>query len=197
MTRPSPSPPCGRGPSLSRNAGEGLAEQARFLPLARIAGEGGERSEPGEGLGAERRENRFEHAFGAGEDIVVPESNDSPAMARQPFGAAVIGGVLAVLASICFDDEPLLSAGKVDDERSNGMLPPEAIAGEASRTQVSPQTDLGIRGCTSEVAGEAYRHGMHRSTDTVTGRTRSETLTRFASLTTLSRSAGEGVYVHA
>ena len=192
MERPSPSPPCGRGPSLSRRAGEGLCK-ALNEPLARIAGEGGERSEPGEGLGAERRKNRLEHCFGVGEDVVVPEPNDSPATARQPLGAAVIGGVLIVLTSICFDDEPMLRAGEVDDERANGMLPPEPIAGEPSRTQVSPETDLSVRGCTSEVAGEVYRHYMHHSGDTVTGRTRSETLTRLASLTTLSRSAGEGL----
>src|SRR5262249_48372739 len=107
------------------------------------------------------------------------------------------GGVLAVLASIGFNDEPMLGAGEVDDERADGMLPPEAIAGEPSRTQVSPETDLRSRGCTSEVAGEVYRYDMHHSADTVTGRTRSETLTRLASLATLSRSAGEWVYAHA
>ena len=184
-------------PSLFRSMGEELVERARFLPLARIAGEGAERSEAGEGLGAERRKNRFEHAFGVGENVVVPEANDAPAVSGEPLGALLItGDVLTVLAAICFNDEPLLGASEVDDKGADRVLPPEAIAGESSRTQVSPQTDLGVRRHTSEVAGKVYGHGMHHSADAVTGRTRSETLTRFASLTTLSRSAGEGVYAH-
>ena len=190
MERPSPSQPS-LTPSLSRRAGEGLTEMARFLPLARIAGEGGERSEPGEGLGAERRENRFEHAFGVGEDVVVPEANDTPALAGEPFGPPFIGNVLGMLAAVRFDDEPVLGAGEVNDEGADRMLSSEAIAAEASCAQVSPETDLGVRRCASEVAGEVRRHDRHHSADTAEGRICGGTLTRLASLATLSR--GEAV----
>jgi hypothetical protein len=37
------------GPSLSRGAGEGLGRHGGLLPLSRMAGEGAERSEAGEG----------------------------------------------------------------------------------------------------------------------------------------------------
>jgi hypothetical protein len=163
---------------------------SRNKPLARIAGEGGERSEPGEGLGAERRENRFEHAFGVGEDVVVPEANDTPALAGEPFGPPFIGGILAVLAAVRLNNQPVLGAGEVDDEPADRMLSSEPVAAEPSCAKVSPETNLGVRRCAPEVTSETFAHGLHHTTSY--DRICVETLTRFASLTTLSRSAGEG-----
>jgi hypothetical protein len=170
--------------------GEELVERARFLPLARIAGEGAERSEAGEGLGAERRKNRLEHAFGVGKDVVVPEPNDPPALSCEPFSAPLIRGVLAVLAPVGFDDEPVLGAGEVGDEGADRMLSSEPIAGEPACTKVRPEADLGIRRGAPEIARELDRHGPHCSTSV--DRNCGETLTRLATLATLSRGAGEG-----
>ena len=162
-------------------------------PLSRTAGEGAERSEAGEGLGAERRKNCLEHTLGVGEDVVVPKSDNAPALAHEPFCAPVIGSVLAVLASIRLNDEAVLGAGEVDDERADRVLPPEPVADEASSAQVSPQTDFGIRRTTAQVAGKLLWHGAHDSASVAGDRTRGNTLTRLAALATLSRGAGEGL----
>jgi hypothetical protein len=99
--------------------------------LSRSAGEGGERSEPGEGLrGAQRRQNCLEHAFGVGEDVVVPESQHALALTLEPFGSLGVRLVVGVLTAIGLDNQMMLGADEVDDISADGVLSPELETGQ-------------------------------------------------------------------
>jgi hypothetical protein len=53
---------------------------------------------------------------------------------------------------IDFNRQPLLSAGKVGDEGSNGMLPAEVQAVHSSATKAAPQDPFGCRHLLAQAA---------------------------------------------
>jgi hypothetical protein len=74
----------------------------------------------------------FLYPFRVREDFVIPETQ--PAAAPQPFRAAFIGLVVGVLSVIGLDDEAMLDAGEIGDERANrGADGGTCIPGAAAR----------------------------------------------------------------
>lgn len=89
--------------------------------------------------GAKSAANGFEDAFGVVEDVAVPEAQDAKALAFEPVCAfRVVQRPLRMLATVNFDNEPMLKADKVDDIRADRRLAAEATAIELTEAQMAP-----------------------------------------------------------
>jgi hypothetical protein len=76
--------------------------------------------------------DHFEDAVWIPEHVIVPEAQDSETPSRQVRVTFKVESAVCVLATIGFDDQRLLDAGKVDDVRGNHVLPTELCRGHAS-----------------------------------------------------------------
>ena len=71
---------------------------------------------------------------------------------RGPRRIASQALIFVVLTTVQLDDEPALDAGEVGEERTDGVLPAELGAGEATVTELRPEEMLGVGGGGAEVA---------------------------------------------
>ena len=77
----------------------------------------------------ERSLDGRDDAIEVAQNIVVPEADDAPALYFEVAGPGfVVGGALAVLAAIDFDDELFGAGGEVGDVRTYSDLSVEADA---------------------------------------------------------------------
>ena len=108
-----PSPVRGLTPAstLSRTAGEGLPELC---------------------------ENCLDYTLGVREDVVIPKAEHAPAFGAEPGGSPSVVTILCVLAAVGFDDQAMLGAGEIGDERADWVLPAEAVSDEAAIPQCRP-----------------------------------------------------------
>jgi hypothetical protein len=97
------------------------------------------------GRGARSATERVEDGFGdvvqVGQDVVIPEAQDSKAELLQEgrsLGIESFTVVIGVRIAVDFDDESGLKANEVDDVPSKWMLTPEFSAIHAMRAKTRP-----------------------------------------------------------
>ena len=94
-----------------------------------LEGEGGERSEPGEGLllraNGKLGQDRFEHAIRISQNVAVPVSNDTVACFHQPTISHIVTFALGMLPAIHFDDQLPFVAAEIGDKAANWHLSAE------------------------------------------------------------------------
>jgi len=104
----------------------------RSKPLSRIAGEGDRRLglRSGEGLSLSQRFQDGENdPFGIGQNIIIPEAKDHPAVAFQNGIATRIGLALDMLATVRLNSDLIFRAGEIEDEAADRMLSAKSITG--------------------------------------------------------------------
>ena len=82
--------------------------------------------------------NNLHDKFDIVDDLRIPETQHAMALRFDMVLASHVGGV-AMLAAIDFDDELLLAANEIGDERSDGDLPAELEAIKLAGTQRLPK----------------------------------------------------------
>jgi len=76
----------------------------------------------------------------------------------EPFGSLGISLAICMLAAISLDNQVMLGAREVDDERANGVLAPELEPYQTPAAQCRPEATLGIWGGLTKPAGNAIGH---------------------------------------
>jgi hypothetical protein len=89
--------------------------------------------------------NCLKHAIPIGEHIVVPEAKDPPSFRDQESIAFEVTGTVGMLATVEFDDEPLLDRGKVCNVRPDWHLSAEFCATQPAISQQKPYRALCVR----------------------------------------------------
>jgi len=88
----------------------------------------------------------LEDARGVSKDVVVPESQYTIALSCEVTASSRIAIVSErVVPTVQFYDHPRFSAAEIRDERTEGVLPTELEAFQASVAQQQPEFSL--RGC--------------------------------------------------
>ena len=95
--------------------------------------------------------DRFQHAVGIIEDVVVPEADDAVAMGFDDSRACGVVGAVGMLPAVAFDGKPEAATGEVGDVVSDRELPCEFHANR-SCAQVRPEPPLRIRHLASQLA---------------------------------------------
>ena len=127
----------------------------------------------GEGLrGAVPRDvefehDRFDHAVGVAQDVVVPEADHAIAVSLDLAGADVVGGVVGVLAAVDFDHQPGRTAGEVGDGVADLALPGE-LRPDLLAPKPRPQANLGFGRFATKPLREAGQALFHQLADTPT-----------------------------
>jgi hypothetical protein len=104
-------------------------------------------------------EDDDQHAFGVGEDVVVPEADDAIAAGFEPGGADVVSRFRSgVLAAVDLDDQLRLRTEEIDDLAADRLLAAEAPAMELLAAQTRPEAELGVGGGLPEAAGAVGGH---------------------------------------
>ena len=104
-------------------------------------------------------ENSLCHSFGVGQDIVVPESQDTIALSLQPACALfVVVKLLYVLATIHFNYHAAFETDKVHDEMTNRLLSPKLHALDLPALELLPETVFCVR---QVVAKFSRAFGVH------------------------------------
>jgi hypothetical protein len=67
----------------------------------------------------------LQHAVGVQQDLMIPESDDAPALLLQPRRPELIIPALGMLAAIGLNDKPTPDTREVDDVPANRMLATE------------------------------------------------------------------------
>ena len=96
-----------------------------------------------------------QNAFGVGENVVVPEADHAIAVGFDDFRSSGIGGAFSVLPTVEFDCDTQGTAGEVDDEVADLMLPGEFYAAKLLGAKARPQAFLGIGRVVAQVSREA------------------------------------------
>ena len=112
-------------------------------------------------------------------------------MILEPTCPLNIRSAVRMLAAIGFNDQSSVETHEIDDVCAKRMLPTELESGELPAAQCIPKPLFRVDRICSEFADEFVWHLSEASTR---GEAGTPTLTRFASLTTLSRQAGEGSF---
>ncbi len=87
----------------------------------------------GEGRRIERLHDRLEDTPRIAQYIVIPKSKHEKSIPLQESIPGVVGGCLVLmLTAVDLNDEPLLDANEVDDERPDRMLTPEFMREESA-----------------------------------------------------------------
>src|SRR3569832_922700 len=100
---------------------KGSSREAAFFPLPAKRGEGGERSEPGEGqahplqLSFKSLNDNPQYAVSVGEHVIVPEPEHAIASLRQHTITVAIALTIRMLTAVDFDDQTPVAADKIDD----------------------------------------------------------------------------------
>lgn len=98
-------------------------------------------------------EDRFDHAVGVFEDVVVPEPDHAVAVGFDHLGSASIGRAVRMLPAVAFDGEAQAPAGEIHDEIADLVLAGELDA-ELFRSQAGPQAAFGLGHIAAQLAGE-------------------------------------------
>ena len=83
-------------------------------------------------------------AVSIGQNIVVPEAQNTPAKFFQTYSAHNIIRIVGMLAAIGFNNQMIFSTGKIGNEFANGMLTSKTIALKATITQEIPEAIFGV-----------------------------------------------------
>lgn len=97
--------------------------------------------------------DRFQHAVGIFEDVVVPEADHTVAVGFDG-GASRGVGFGRMLSTVAFDCEPEAAAGEIDDVVADRELPCE-FRSERPGSQVQPEAALRIGHVASQFARDA------------------------------------------
>src|SRR5690606_409044 len=97
------------------------------------------------------------HRTGLAEHVVVQEpKHPEPAGAQERIAMPVVHRI-RVLAAIDLHHEPRGQAGEIDDVRTDGMLPAEAVAIELAHAQAAPEAAFGVgHGCAQFAGAIAF-----------------------------------------
>lgn len=88
------------------------------------------------------------------QNLLVREPNHVIGTILKPFRTRRIVLLLQRMHSaVDLNYQSRLGAAKVDDDSTNGVLPPEVVTGELSPAQVLPQLSLGWRRGLAKFAG--------------------------------------------
>ena len=85
------------------------------------------------------REYYFPNAFDISQNLVIPKAEDAATMVDEPLISNRVPRVRSMLTAVDFDDEPSFSANKIDDVRTDWLLPDELEATQCARAEVLPQ----------------------------------------------------------
>ncbi len=85
------------------------------------------------------REDYVPHAFDISEHFVIPETQDTVAAFDEPLTTGSVTLAIRVLATVDFDDEPLLSTDKIYDIRPDRLLTHEFETAERPGAKISPK----------------------------------------------------------
>jgi len=120
-------------------------------PLPQAGGVGG-------GLFRKRALDGRDNAFQILQDVVVPETDNAPALRFEIAGSGfVIGGACIMLAAIYFDDQPFGARGEVRDIPADRHLPVEAHPGHLASRQRPPQSPFRIGRIETQFPGLSCR----------------------------------------
>ena len=111
--------------------------------------------------------DRFDHAVGVAQHLIVPEPDHAIAVSLDLAGADVVGRIVGVLAAIDFDHQPGRTAGEVGDGVADLALPGE-LRPDLLAPKPRPQANLGFGRFATEPLREAgqslSRHGLDAPT---------------------------------
>ena len=111
--------------------------------------------------------DRFDHAVGVAQHLIVPEPDHAIAVSLDLAGADVVGRIVGVLAAIDFDHQPGRAAGEVGDGVADLALPGE-LRPDLLAPKPRPQATLGFGRFATKLlreAGQAFsRHGLDTPT---------------------------------
>ena len=100
------------------------------------------------------REDCVPYAFDISEHFVIPETQDTVAAFDEPLITGRVTLVICVLAAVDFDDEPLLSTGKIDDIRTNRLLTHKFETAERPGAKISPELSFGTCRISSQLPSQ-------------------------------------------
>jgi len=89
-------------------------------------------------------QDHLQHTLGAGQNIVVPEPDDSPAVIFEPSRSPRIVSAVGMLAAVEFNDQTPLDADKIGEKDTNRMLATEFVAAQLPIAHQPPKAVLGI-----------------------------------------------------
>jgi hypothetical protein len=108
--------------------------------------------------------NRLEHPLDVLQHVAVPEAQDPIAAQFEPSRARpVVGDVLAMLAAVDLDQQPMRQACKIDDVGSDRHLTAKAIAADLTISQLPPQLALRVGEVVSKLPGPSRSHASRLS----------------------------------
>jgi hypothetical protein len=99
-----------------------------------------------------------------GEDIIIPESQDTETLAFEPGITYLILVILGhMLSSVKLEYDPFLKAYEVHDICTNGLLPFKFKVVHSFCAEVLPQEAFGISGSFSQIPGALEIDFSHTS----------------------------------
>src|SRR5437879_5491812 len=126
---------------MGERATRGCARHS-FFPLSRVRERVGVRVL---GVDSARLGDAPQHAIDIVDDVIVPESYDTPPVALEPSGATIVALDLGrMLSAVDFDDEGMVPADEVGDKRTDRHLPAEFEPEQTTIPQSEPDASLSI-----------------------------------------------------
>jgi hypothetical protein len=89
--------------------------------------------------------DRLHHSIELLQDVVVPEKKNGKSSAVEKLGSSdILVGRLGMLTAVEFDDQAMLHATEVGDERRDWVLTSKLRASALPSTQPLPEQTLGV-----------------------------------------------------
>ena len=94
----------------------------------------------------ERTQDHIQHRISPQQHVIVPEPQHSiPGSLKLACAPQIVSGLLHMLTTIEFNDQPALEAAEIDDKPFNTMLPTKPIT-KLTATKAIPEPDLRVGG---------------------------------------------------
>ena len=104
-------------------------------------------------------QDRVGDTAGLLQDLVVPEANDSEALAAEPVIANGVRDASGMLRAVAFHDEPPLQTAEVRDVPTYGNLTSPLQRRQTTTAQQAPELSFGIRVVRAQRTGEFDKDG--------------------------------------
>jgi hypothetical protein len=88
-------------------------------------------------------QNRLLNAADVFKNFIIPEPGNPPTAPLEPRRASLVVSILGVLSAIGLDDQAMLEANEIDDERPETVLTAK-FAAQSSVPESGPKLSLGI-----------------------------------------------------
>jgi hypothetical protein len=98
------------------------------------------------------RNDHAENTLLISQYLGIPESQNGVAIGSERGIARAVPGIICMLSTINFDDEPLLATNEVDDVRCDSFLPHEFEAPQPSVAQRKQQLRFSIGGLAAKAS---------------------------------------------